>query len=87
MTRNPIERSLPVRLAAWPVLARWRLRGPGCMLLCSHWGRRRVGLAEMVAGDRPMAALRMPDARSAALVRSGEDRRVVARGPGLPQSA
>jgi len=57
------------------------------MLLCSHRGRRRVGLAEMVAGGRLMAALRMPDARSAALVRSGEDRRVVARGPGLPQSA
>ena len=59
------------------------------MLLCSHRGRRHAALAEPMAGDRLLGRQPpgMPAARSAALVRSGEDRRVVARGPGLPLSA
>ncbi len=34
------------RRAAWPILARWQLRGPGSVLLCSHRGRRHAALAE-----------------------------------------
>jgi len=48
--RNPVERKSPVIEQAGRGLARWQLRGAGCMHLCSHRGRRHAALAELMSG-------------------------------------
>ncbi len=51
LSGNPVEReSLMIEQPGRASLGCWQLRGLGCVLLCSHMGRRYAALAELMAG-------------------------------------